>query len=206
MDWTIGSILKEGFRTWKQHWVLVTALFIFSFILPLIPHGLQNLVSEEAALTKLFLALLGFFFTILADMGFTTIVLKAAKNEEYQFSDFFSRFEVLPSFLCAYLLNALAVIFGLLLFIIPGIIFALKFSFFRFYVIEDSMKGVEALRKSNETTYGHKWKILGFWIVAAFINILGALFFGIGWLITAPVVALAWAHLFFLLTSRKEIV
>lgn len=205
MEWTISGILKEGFKTWKQHWALITALFLFSFLFPMIPHLLQNSVSEDAALIRLVLALIGFLFTILADLGFTTIVLLAAKGEEYHFSDFFSRYEKLPSYLCAYVLNALAIFLGIFLFIIPGIIFAIKFSFFRFFVLEDSLTGVAALKKSNETTYGHKWKILGFWLLAALINVLGLLCLGIGWLFTAPLIALAWGHLFFLLTARKEI-
>jgi hypothetical protein len=205
MEWKIGALLKEGFRTWKEHWALITIIFLFSFILPMIPQMLQAVVSEDALFSKFMLFLIWCLFTILAEMGFTTILLKASKGEPYVFSDFFSRFDLFPSYFCAYVLNTLAVILGMFLLIVPGIIFALKFSMYRFFVLEDSLDGVEALRKSNQVTYGHKWHIFGFFIVACLINFVGVLFIGIGWLFTAPVTALAWTHLFFILTTRKEI-
>ncbi|MFV0340987.1 MAG: hypothetical protein ACK5MA_10265 [Parachlamydiaceae bacterium] len=205
MEWKIGSLLKDGFKTWKEHWVLITGILLFSTVLPMVPHGLQMAVSEDALISKFILLLIWGLLIILAEMGFTTILLKAVKGEPYVFSDFFSRFDLFPSYFCAYVLNALAVVLGFIFVIIPGIIFALKFSMYRFFVLEDSLEGVEALRKSNQVTYGHKWHLLGFFIVACLINFAGTLLLGIGWLFTAPVTALAWTHLFFILTNRKEI-
>lgn len=205
MEWKIGSLLKDGFKTWKEHWVLITGILLFSTVLPMVPHGLQMAVSEDALLTRFILFLIWCLFTILAEMGFTTILLKASKNESYVFSDFFSRFDLFPSYFCAYVLNVLAIFVGILLVVIPGIIFALKFSMYRFFVLEDSLDGIEALKKSNQITYGHKWHILGFFIVACLINLFGVLLLGIGWLFTFPVTFLAWTHLFFILTNRKEI-
>lgn len=204
MDWTIGNALKAGFALFKERWMLWIGVTLFTLFLPWIPNALENVVSKEARLILLVLVAISVVLGVLVDMGFNTLALKAARGEPYQFSDFFSLFHLFPSYFCAHILNGLAVLVGLVLFIIPGIWIAIKFSFYRFYVLDKGLTGVEALKESSKLAEGSKWKIFGFMLAAVLINILGILAFGIGFLITVPWIGLAWTTVYFTLKQQKE--
>lgn len=204
MDWTIGSALKAGFALFKDRWPLWIGVTLFTLILPWIPKGLEHVVSQEAHLIMLILFAISVVFGILVDMGFNTLALKAARGEPYQFSDFFSRFNLFPSYFCAHVLNGLAVLVGLALLIVPGIWIATKFAFYRFNVLDKGLTGVEALKLSSQLAEGYKWRIFLFMVVAILINILGLLAFGIGFLVTVPWIGLAWTTVYLTLLNKKE--
>ena len=98
-----------------------------------------------------------------------------------------------------------AIIFigGFILFVIPGIYFAIKYHFLLYFVIDKKMGPLEALRASGKITDGVKWRLLGFSIVSIGIVILGFLAFGFGILVAVPVATLADAYLYRKL-SHKE--
>lgn len=204
MDWTIGNALKAGFALFKQRWPLWIGVTLFTLLLPWIPKGLEHVVSKDAHLILLILFVISVIFGILVDMGFNTLALKAARGEPYEFGDFFSRFHLFPSYFCAHVLNGLAVLVGLLLLIIPGIWIATKFAFYRFYVLDKGVTGVEALKRSSQLAEGSKWHIFLFMVAAVLINILGLLAFGIGFLITVPWIGLAWTTIYLILKQQKD--
>ncbi len=91
-------------------------------------------------------------------------------------------------------LNGLIVIVGLILLIVPGIIWALMFMFSQYFVIERKSAPLDALRESARITNGHKWRLLLFALAIAGLNILGMLFLFVGLLVSIPVTTLATVH------------
>lgn len=201
MEWSIGKVLGDSFAVWKKRWGLLALVTLFYLILPFFPHYLQNHVSEEAVLIRFWLFVIGFVIQLLAAMGLNTIALKAAKGEEYLFSDFFSKFHLFPSYFTASVLYALAVLLGTLLLIVPGIYFGMKYSLANFYVLDQECKGVEALKKSALATYGSKWRLFAFSLLCLLFNGIAVCTFGIGLLFTIPFLVIAWAHIYYLLRT-----
>jgi uncharacterized membrane protein len=99
-------------------------------------------------------------------------------------------------------LLGLAVGIGLVLLIVPGVIFGLMFMFSTFLVIDRELAPIEALKESNRITYGHKWRLLGFTLVLLLINVLGALALLVGLLVTVPVSSLTFTHAYRVLSGR----
>jgi len=58
-------------------------------------------------------------------------------------------------------LNSIVVLLGLMLFIIPGIIFAIKLCLSRYTLVFEDLKGAKALSRSKELTRGYFWPVLG---------------------------------------------
>ncbi len=81
--------------------------------------------------------------------------------------------------------------------------FALRLSMVR-YAILDGAHVVESLEKSSRITRGVKGKLLLFVGVLVCLNILGLLAFIVGLLVTIPVSALAFAHVYTILNGRIE--
>ncbi len=91
---------------------------------------------------------------------------------------------------------AVIVIFGAILLVIPGIMWAVKYQFFGYFILDQKSEPKEALKQSARITDGARWKVFGFIIVLSLLNIIGAMLFGIGLLITVPVTILSSAFVY----------
>ena len=97
----------------------------------------------------------------------------------------------------------LVVLGGLILLIIPGIIWAVRFSF-SFYIVVDTKVGpVIAMKESYAITKGKFWKLLLFWIVVGLVNLLGLICLGVGLFVSVPVTTLASVYVYRWLSQRK---
>jgi hypothetical protein len=117
------------------------------------------------------------------------------------------------------LLVALAVVGGLILFVIPGLIFAVMLSVSIPALIVEDRRGSDALGRSWNLVKGHFWHVVGVIVVAGLITgivsgIIGALggdawflrwvFSSIGTIVTAPFTALVAVLLYVDLRARTE--
>jgi uncharacterized membrane protein len=100
------------------------------------------------------------------------------------------------TFLLAYVLYSLIVVGGLVLLIVPGVVWALKFGFAGFLVSDKKLDPIEALRASSRLTDGVKTQLLVFALLLFAVNFLGALALGVGLLVTIPTTFIASAYVF----------
>jgi hypothetical protein len=131
-------------------------------------------------------------------------------------------FRRLGSVILISILVGLAVGFGLILFVIPGIFLAVKFSVSIPALVVEDRRGTDAMSRSWNITQGFFWHALGVWVVAFLVQmvvgfVLGAIgaIFGDFWLvrwifsagaqiITAPFSALVSVLLYVDLRARSE--
>jgi uncharacterized membrane protein len=133
--------------------------------------------------------------TIMA-MGMTRIVLKFVDGGRGDFNDLFSNFDVFLDYLGASVLYGLIVLGGLCLLIVPGIIWAIRFGFFGYFILDRKLSAIDALKASSALTKGAKGDIFILGLAAIGINILGLLCLGIGVLVTQPTTALAFGFVY----------
>jgi len=100
----------------------------------------------------------------------------------------------LGPFIVGSLLYGLAVVVGLILCVIPGLILAVLLGFYGFYILDAGMAPVDALKASSAAVRQHGGGVVLVLIVAFLINLLGAILCGIGLLITAPICWLMFAY------------
>lgn len=99
------------------------------------------------------------------------------------------------------LLFALIMLGGLLLLIIPWIIFSTRFSFFAYAIIDKWYWPVDALKYSWRITKWHFWEIVWFWLYFCLINMLWLLCLIIGILWTSAMTNMAMARYYRLLSN-----
>jgi uncharacterized membrane protein len=128
--------------------------------------------------------------TIMA-MGMTRIVLKFVDGGRGDFNDLFSNFDVFLDYLGASVLYGLIVVGGLCLLIVPGVIWAIRFGFFGYFILDRKLGAIDALKASSALTKGVKGDLFVFGLAVIGINILGLLCLGIGVLVTQPTTSLA---------------
>ena len=64
---------------------------------------------------------------------------------------------------------------GLLAFVVPGIIIAVRLSFYCFFIVLDDLKPVDALKKSAVVTKAYAWRLAGSLIIVGFLLIVSLL-------------------------------
>lgn len=99
------------------------------------------------------------------------------------------------------LLFALIMLGGLLLLIIPWIIFSTRFSFFAYAIVDKWYWPVDALKYSWRITKWHFWEIVWFWLYFCLINMLWFLCLIIGILWTSAMTNMAMARYYRLLSN-----
>jgi len=70
------------------------------------------------------------------------------------------------------------------------------------YEVIDGAGIMESFERSTKLTDGYKWQLLGFFVVLALINAVGALLFLVGLLVTIPISMIAAAYVYIKLKER----
>jgi hypothetical protein len=190
---TIGEALEFGWRKMREHNGLLLMVMLSLFALQVVQEIVSRTIGNTlvGALASIALAVV----SVVMSAGLTLIALRLAEGHTAHYRDLFPWNRMVWYFFLASLLEGLAVVGGLILLILPGIFLAIRFAFVRFAAVEGA-DPVESLRVSWRATRGHWWHLLGFLLVLAAINILGALLLLVGLLVSIPVSMLAWAHVY----------
>lgn len=191
---SIGDNLKYGWEKFKANtWLLIgstAVLFVISMV-------------GELDKDSIILGLIGSILGFIVQIGFNKMFLRMSDGELPKFVDIFKEYKYFWKYLGASALQALVIIGGLILLIIPGIIWAVRFSFASIIVVDVGMGPMAAMKESYAITKGKFWQLLGFFIVIGIINIVGFIVLGVGLLVTIPVTMFAWVNVYRQLTREK---
>ncbi len=203
--WEIGEVLGHAWNVFKPNW----ATLVFSFLLGRLIGGLPNYIPAVVVATRAveqgsetywviysictFIGLLvGAFFQV----GFVKIWLAAARGMTPEFGDLFSGGGRYFAMLGTMFLVLLAILLGYLALIVPGVILALGLSFSYFYVVDQNMGPIEAMKASWAATKGQKGKIFLFGLASALLFLAALLACCFPALVAAPVIGIAAATIY----------
>jgi uncharacterized membrane protein len=198
-SFSIGNAIRFGWETFKKYpWFFIIAAFLAIVIPSQIRVELApgEPISPEVGLLGSVIGIISFLVNTFITMGIFNVSLKFADGQRGEAADFFSAYPLYFIFLGASILYGIAVTIGTILFIIPGIILAVRLQFFGFFVLDQGAGVTEALRRSWEATRGVGWSVFVFDLALLGIIILGALALGVGLLIAIPITWLALAYVY----------
>jgi len=175
--------------------VLFTTLLILA--IGFIPGGKE--IHSGNVLFNLIVAI----FLIIIRIGYTKIFLRVYDGESPKFVDIFQEYKTFWRYLGTSILTGLTVLGGFILLVIPGIFWAVRFSFASIIVVDTKMGPVASMKESWAITKGQFWKILWFWIVIGLFNLLGLMLFGVGLIATVPISVLASIYVYRELSKLK---
>lgn len=195
---SISEALKYGWTQTKAHYAFFLVIGIIVFV---ITHLLDSM-SKSDDVTVVVANLISIIFTLFINVGMVKVLLKIVNNSKPTHQEFFS---ITPQQFFRYLgcsiLYGLLVLIGLVLLIIPGIIAIVRLQFGYYFLIEKDMGPVDALKASWDATRGHGMDLFLFVLMFAIINFIGAIFFGIGLIVTIPITMIATVFIYKKLTS-----
>ncbi|MFC5468244.1 DUF975 family protein [Cohnella suwonensis] len=142
-------------------------------------------------------SILALIFTGAINYGLADFSLRIARNEPLNVGDVFSGFQRLGRTFMLYLLMNIFIFLWTLLLLIPGLIAYLRYSM-SYFILKDNPElfASEAIRRSKQLMYGHKWRY--FVLNLTFIGwaLLGVLTCFVGYLWLLPYIRVTQAHFY----------
>jgi uncharacterized membrane protein len=186
---TQSTSAVNGNEAISYGWTSVKKDFWYFIALSVIVMIISSIGSSNNS--NSFWKLIGFVLSILTTCGQLTIMLSYLDGKKLPLSKLFTSTQQFWRVLGASLLLAVVVIGGLILLIVPGVYFALKYQFVLNLIIDKKLGIGAAFRESSRITKGRMMALLGFNFLCLGVVLLGALCLGVGILVAMPVVSLA---------------
>ena len=205
MQFSPGDAIRYGWEAFKRRpWFFVGASFIIAIVYMLaggISSAVDGAMGGGAEEPTVLGSIVNYGLGTLISMGVTAFYLAAHDNPDTAEFSVLWHPQPFLKFLGASVLTTLAIVIGLALFIVPGIIAMLLFMFSTFIVIDRGLGPTEAMKESMRITAGNRWPLLGFICLLLLILMAGILALGVGLLVAMPIATLAFAHAYRLLSG-----
>lgn len=190
---SIEEALRFGWKTFQANAGFMIGVTVTAVLLMgapgFIPRGSSGLVG-------LALRLVVMVWQIFIGIGLLKITLALCVNQKPSFGILFSGSDVLGQMILGRIFYTIVLVIGLVLLIVPGIIWALQRLFYSYLIVDQKLSAVEALKKSGSITYGIKLDLFLFLLGVGILNLLGLICFGVGLFVTLPVTLLAFTDVY----------
>jgi len=183
-------------------------VFLFNFV---VGNGLSygglflGMAADSPALGHFLSALgslIGWLLSIWIGIGQALIFLGIARGQPVEIGLLFAGGPYLLRILGASIIAGIALFFGFLLLIVPGILLALMFWPFYLLIIDRNVGIVESFQLAAKVTAGNKATVFLVAIVAFALTIVSAIPCGLGLLVTVPYFGLMWPVMYLAMTGQ----
>lgn len=193
------DVLSYGWRVMKVNLWFFVGLGLIWLIIAYTPAAIEFIAARMDLPAPVFLAvriitnIASWIIGIILRIGLIKIALSFCDERRPTIGTLFDAWDCFWRYLAAAILYGLIIFGGFILLIIPGIIWAIKFSLCFYFIVDKGLGPIEALKASSRTTMGVKWDLLGFGIICGLINLLGLLCLIVGVFATYPTTMVAQA-------------
>lgn len=191
-DFSISVALSEGWRLFMSQLgnILLLEVIGLTIIVPLVLFSAE-LIKPIPHVGFWLDSILQLLLQSFASIAAIHVGLKIADSKEVNVYDLFNRLDLFFKYFAALICYQVAVLLGLICFIIPGIICMIRFGLFGFFIVDKGAGPIEALKMSWETIRGCSWRFFLFQMVNVLLNVLGILCLVVGVLFSIPTTVLA---------------
>lgn len=197
---SVGDAISYGWNAFWQNigpMVLITlVIFVVQFLVNIVGSGTDSVIA------RLVLELLGLVVGIILAMGLIRASLAVCEGRKPEVS-MLTETDGFFNYLVASILFGIGMFIGLVLCIVPGIIFAVVFMYFGYAIVQQPELGaVDALKRSADITRGYRWQLFGLSLLLILINFVGLLACGVGLLFTYGISAITIAYAYKTLSGQ----
>lgn len=189
---SIKESLSLGWSKTKKH-------FWFLFLVALATLVVSSIFSFDSGDDSMFSALLslvGWIVNTFIQIGFIRILLKILNDERGGINDFLPSWNMFWSVFLGQIIYGVIVFAGLILLIVPGIIWAIKYGQFLYLIVDKNLGPIEAIKESGRITSGEKGNLFLFYLASFGVVILGLLALVVGLFAAVPTVMIAGAYIY----------
>ena len=184
---------------------LIVVLFVYAIIKGFLS-SLESMTEESFFIISFLTSFINAIISIVLSLGFARALLDVVDGGKAKLNTLFKHRDskLLMHYILGLLLSGIAMVVGILLFVVPGLYLIARLQFFTLVLLEqDEPNFIDALKESWEMTENHVWDLVGIALVAIVIVLAGALALIIGLLAAIPVVGLMSAVVYRMLQSQR---
>ena len=201
---SIRAAIKHGWQVVTEDLGLYIAMVAIPILVTVVFSIVQGILEKRVPVLPAMLGLAGTLMTLLFQLGQIKMVLKTEENLKPEVSDLFSGGPLYLNSLKATALFLLRLIAGFVLLVVPAVIWALRYQFYNYAMVDKNLSARDSMRESARITEGAKWKLLELTLVLIALNIAGALCLLVGLLVTMPVSMIAMGHVYRELQGQSD--
>lgn len=201
-----GFALRQTWEVIKANYDIAIGTAVLFFAGSLASGTIQYLVEGyvEGKIAKyIFGFLVGTLVFTPIRVGTINIAIGFAFESKAAFKDYLATAGQYVKYILGYFIYWAIALIGLVLFIVPGVILAIRFQFFDYFILKYNSGVVESFKRSSTLTAGLKSKLLGFNIASILFMMSGLLALCVGYYITIPISIGAIAFIFRRLIKKK---
>lgn len=201
---SMEEALRFGWETLKKYPAFLAGVVLLLALINYTPFLISNFAREKVGDYFFPIQIVFTILQVILNMGILRITLLYVDGEQAEPHDLFACAHLFFRYFVASFAFVLLVVLGLMLFIIPGVVLALKFQFYDYFIIDKNAGIMESIERSGKITEGGLMDLFLFTLALFGINLLGALVLGVGLLISMPVSMLARAHVYRQLEAKPQ--
>lgn len=190
----LAEAVQFGWRTVREFPLFLVGTILVAIGVPSIIDWGASVALDEGG--QFAIGLISLATSATLALGLAKIYLRYRDGERPIFENLFDGLAHFHKYLAASIIVSFAVMMGLLLLIVPGIVFLIRLWFLGFVIVDSKAGPLEAVQQSWDISRGHTKSLLGLFFILAGLNLLGLICLGIGVLITLPISGLALAHIY----------
>ena len=199
-----AEALRFGWETLKAHLIFLVGLMLLILGLNALPEIGRWQTLEAAPLLALVWTLCGYLIQMATQMGLVRISLRLVDGRQPRYGELFGDLPTFWRYVAVNFLFLLIILGGLLLLVVPGIIWSVKYQFAPFLIVDRNLRLKEAFKESAGITSGVKKEVFLFFLLVLGINLLGLMAFAVGLFVTLPATMIAYTFVYRKLLERKE--
>lgn len=203
---TLKEVFSEGWRYAKEHLGFLIGYLLIMFLAQFLIGLFAGVFDEKQKyLVSFVLNVIGTIVGLYLQLGLYNSALMITSWMKPTFEELYSNGRHLVSWFVANILFNLMVLAGLILLIIPGLYLGARYGLFPFFLIDQNLGPIEALKAASKASEGKRGFIFLFFVSAFFLNVLGALLLGVGLLFTIPLTLMAFAVIYRKITGEQVV-
>jgi len=197
--------IRYGWQKMKENfWFFTGLILIVNILFPFVFGFLYDFVQTYSNIASVVVNIIYVILNIILTIGVIKILLEIYNIGQSSYRNLISQYNLFFKFIVGNIVYVFIVFAGLALFIIPGIIWGIKFMFWPYLIIDKGLGPIEALKESSKITYGNKWNLFLFGILLALIQLLGLIALIVGLFATIPTTMMAFVFVYKKLTSTLQ--
>jgi hypothetical protein len=185
----VSEALSVGWQAVKENFMTLFIAVIIYMLASQVPAYILGSLAEQGSTLSLLLMVVIQVWNAYLMLGLTRYMLAFIRGQKPEYAVLFNNTDKFGNFIIMYLRYGLVILGGTLLFILPGIYFAMKYAYVLFLVADGKSDGSEAFKMSAKMTEGRKLNMFLFGIVGGVLVLLGFMLLILPGLIAAGVVS-----------------
>ena len=199
---TIGEALGYG---WKGFWKNIGQLIVVGLAVVGIQLVFAWVGSQvDSGFLGSVVGFVGSVISIIIVLGWIRAGLAITRGESIELGSVFT-FDGWFRYAIASILFSLGLAIGLILLVIPGIIFATVFGFYGWLIVDKGAGIGDSFSRSAEITKGNRWNIFALSIVLLLLNMVGLLLFVVGLVFTAGISLVTVAYVYRIISGEQPV-